>query len=176
LKTFLDAAPKLPPVTSLIVAGPLMGSSDKATLQKQVKTNKNILFRDYVPDLRPYLRTADVVVSMCGYNTAGEILAANSRAVIVPRTWRYGEHEKRSQTKREGEQIMRATAMTRLGHVRVLEPENLSPNTLSKHIAELLASPKPRRRAPVYIQGIKNAVNAIVQTAVQKKKNDDVYQ
>lgn len=163
LKTFIKATPDLPSVTSLVVTGPLMGASDRDELYKEAKGSKTVVIRDYVPDLRPYLKTAAVVVSMCGYNTVGEILAAKPRAVVVPRTWRYGQHKKRTKTKEEGEQIMRARAVTRLGYARLLEPRDLNPRTLSQLIKKQLTSPKPNRKNGVDIRGIERAVKKLLQ-------------
>jgi predicted glycosyltransferase len=70
---------------------------------------------------------------MC-YNTVAEIAAHRARAVVVPRTWRYGEHEKGNAAGIEWEQLLRARAIARLGLVDLVEPDALSPEVLAERI------------------------------------------
>jgi predicted glycosyltransferase len=83
---------------------------------------------EFAPDLPALIASADVVVSMGGYNSVCEILAARRPAVIVPRV------EPRL------EQLLRARALERRGLVRVVHPENLTVTELALKVDELLAN------------------------------------
>lgn len=143
LSTLLKALPSLPPMPAVVATGPLMSAAQRAALAGLVNGRADVVLRDYVPDLRRYFATAELVVSMCGYNTAAEIMATGARAVVVPRTWRYGEHRKGDAAGVEWEQRMRAEALADLGRVRMLEPGHLDPQKLAETINAALAGPRP---------------------------------
>lgn len=168
LYTFVQALPQLQDISSVIITGPLMGASDRAKLQRQLNGDSKVIIRDFVPDLSLYLKTADVVVSMCGYNTAAEIMVQKPKAIVVPRTWKYGEHMERSQTSEEGEQIIRAQALSRFGFVHLIKPDNLHVDHLSRKIREVLSRPKKKPIASVNIRGLEVAVKEILKTAFSR--------
>jgi predicted glycosyltransferase len=68
------------------------------------------------------------------------------RAVIVPRTWRSGEHGNRGKTGVDAEQLVRAEGLTRLGAVDMVDPRTLSPETLRAAIERALRRP-PRPKS-----------------------------
>jgi predicted glycosyltransferase len=141
-----------------------MGNSDRARLMKKSKKNPSIVISEFIPDLRPYLKAADVVVTMCGYNTAAEILTYKPQAIVVPRTWRYGEFANRSRSRQEHEQIIRARALARFGFVHLIEPEDLNARQLSERISEIMKSPGRKSRKKINVQGVKKAVHEIIKT------------
>lgn len=142
-----------------------MGLSDRTYLESKLngKTGRATM-RDYVPDLSPYLRAADVVVTMCGYNTATEIMVQNPKAIVVPRTWRYGEHKKRNTAINEGEQIIRAQALAQSGFVNLIEPEQLQPVYLAQQVDKILRQKKKKPRFKVNVRGLETAVAEILKT------------
>ncbi len=144
LSTVLDAVPLLRGLPAVIVTGPLMGAGERAALRARA-AGEAVRVLDYTPDLRSLLAAAEVVVSMCGYNIAAEIAAVRARAVVVPRTWRYGEHANRASAGVEWEQRLRAQALARLGFVDVLEPNELTPQRLA---ARVEAARRRARAAP----------------------------
>ncbi len=144
LSAFLRALPLIPATPAAVVTGPLMSATQRGQLRELLNGRTDVQFRDYVPNLRRYMGAADLVVSMCGYNTAAEIMATGARALVVPRTWRYGEHQKGTAAGVEWEQAMRAKALARLGRVTLLEPETLSPERLAECIGETLSGPTQR--------------------------------
>src|SRR5205814_2293714 len=77
----------------------------------------------FTDQMMNYMRAADVVVSMAGYNTVCEILSLRKRAVIVPRI------------RPVQEQKIRAERMTRLGVFKMIDPAELTPATLIEAVA-----------------------------------------
>jgi predicted glycosyltransferase len=90
------------------------------------------------------IASADVVVSMGGYNSVCEILSARRPAVIVPRV------EPRL------EQLLRARALERRGLVRVVHPDELTPAQLAMQIDALLAT-DAIEDDPVDLSGLERA-------------------
>jgi predicted glycosyltransferase len=167
LNTYIEALPHMPDISSLIITGPLMGPSDRAHLESKLNGKpRRAVMRDFVPDLSPYFRAADAVVTMCGYNTAAEIMVQNPKAIVVPRTWRYGEHVKRTRAGNEGEQIMRAQAMAHSGFVNVIEPERLQPEYLAQEVDKVLRRRKKNSRIKINVQGLETAVEEILETVL----------
>ena len=154
LSLFLETLQELPRISSLVFSGPLMREADRAELHRKARAVSNVILKDFVPDLRAYLATADLVVSMCGYNTAAEIAVQRPRAIVIPRTWRYGEHASRAGSGSEGEQIMRARALERLGVVRVLELEGLKAKDFALAIESALAEPRPSAHHSINVEGL----------------------
>ena len=76
---------KRPAFDTLLVTGPLMDPRKRLRLQQAANTELALTVTDFTPRLYEYLTAADLVVSMGGYNTIVEILAANQRGIIVPR-------------------------------------------------------------------------------------------
>jgi predicted glycosyltransferase len=113
----------------------------------------DVTFLDFEPDLTKRYAEADVVVSMAGYNTVCELLSFARRAILVPR--------------REPvmEQLIRARLLARQGLFDLIEPEDLTPETL---IGKVLASFKPTAvtAAPLDLDGlprIRDRVAALLQ-------------
>jgi predicted glycosyltransferase len=147
-----------------------MNRAQQDEIRETVNGNPSVTVRDFVPDLRGYLASADVVVSMCGYNTAAEIVAQGARAIVVPRTWRYGEHEKGNAAGVEGEQRMRAESLSRLGLVDYLDPDDLSAENLAQRIATVRRDGTEPIAPPLDLDGIANVTDHLVQLATQQKE------
>lgn len=143
LRAFLRALPALPEVTARVVTGPLMAPAERAELRRLATASARVEIVDATPDLPREMAASDLVVAMAGYNTVAEILALRRRAVLVPRTWRYGEHARGTRAGEEGEQLLRARALERAGVARVVPPERLGPESLAAAIRTTLASPPP---------------------------------
>jgi predicted glycosyltransferase len=102
---------------------------------------------------------------MCGYNTAGEIMGHRPKTVLVPRTWKYGEHHQRDNAKQEMEQLLRAKALARFNFVRMIEPRDLNPENLSEKINELLAMGRKKQTNRINIDGVHAAAYEIISIA-----------
>jgi predicted glycosyltransferase len=138
LDAFLDALAFLPDLPAIMVTGPLMSSSQRDRLAARINGGGRVTLLPSVPTLRPYLATAAAVVAMCGYNTAAEIVSLGTPAVVVPRTWRYGEHLKGQAAGEEAEQLMRGQALAQLGLVDLVTPAQLTAERLAEGITRQL--------------------------------------
>jgi predicted glycosyltransferase len=141
LSTFVDALELLPPTPAVVVTGPLMSRAHRAELRDRSRAVADLTVVESLPDLRRYMAAASAVVSMCGYNTATEIVSTRCPAVVVPRTWRYGEPLKRRKAGTEFEQLIRARALAEKGFIRLVEPEDLVPERLAAGIRAAIEDP-----------------------------------
>jgi predicted glycosyltransferase len=143
LDAFLMALDRFPGRQAVLVTGEFMAGEDRMALARVAAGCKSVVLRDYLPDLPSAMSAAGLVVSMGGYNTSAEILAVQARSVIVPRTWRSGEHGSRGKTGVDAEQLVRAEGLARLGLVRMVDPRHLSAETLADAMASALDAPPP---------------------------------
>lgn len=162
LSSFLESISRFPDSTGLVFTGPLMGKQDREQLQNLISGYSNVILKDFVLDLRAYLKAADVVVSMFGYNMASEIVCQGVRAVVCPRTWHYGEHAKRHEVNEEKEQYIRAKKFEQFGLIHYLDPGNLNANTLADKISHALTHPKPKAHV-LNLEGVHTAVEHIME-------------
>ncbi len=94
----------------------------------------NVTLEPARPDFRQMLHHAAASVSMCGYNTALDILQTGCPAVLIP----FDEGN-------EVEQGLRADALGKLPGIKVIRSAALSPERLIKAIRDVTQTP---RRAP----------------------------
>ena len=94
-----------------------------------------MLFRS-TDDLASYITAADLVVSMGGYNTIGEILSLQRRAIVVPRIDPVEE------------QWIRARRMAALGLFTTIHPDQLTVPHLTQTLSQELRAHLP---APGYL-------------------------
>lgn len=133
VKTYLDmiSANPHPPYHSLIVTGPLMPRAKRKSLRRTAM-DESVTLMEFTPDLTSYLKTADLIVSMAGYNTVCEILSLRKRALLIPRA------------RVRAEQRIRATSLAERGLTRLLLPEELTPDRLASEIGAALKAPRPK--------------------------------
>ena len=128
-----------------IVTGPFFPKQaglDLAILAKALHVD----FREFVPNIAPHLRNADLVISMGGYNTVTELLMLARKALIIPRT-----HPRK-------EQLIRAQRLSELGLVSFIRPDQLTPSSLYESVSALLESEEQpleeaRRRRTLPLDG-----------------------
>lgn len=161
LSVFIQAMGLVPDVSALVFTGPLMGAEDRARLEAQAKGVPRIKLLEFTPDFRRYLRAASATVSMCGYNSAAEVVLVGKPAIMVPRTWKYGEHKAGVKAGMEGEQVLRAKALSRLGHVRMIEPGKLTADVLARSIRQVLR-PRSRKARRIPVRGLAEATRQIL--------------
>jgi predicted glycosyltransferase len=113
----LLAGPNLPAAAFAALAAAL---PDGATIER---------FRDDFPEL---LRCSTLSISQAGYNTVLDILAAGTRAIVVPFA-----------AAAETEQTRRAERLAELGLLRFLREDELSAERLAAAIDASLAGPPP---------------------------------
>jgi predicted glycosyltransferase len=138
---------------STVVFGPHLSRDAADGFRARYGHRSDLRLLDFEPDLTDRYAEADLVVSMAGYNTVCEVLAAGVRAVLVPRA------------EPVQEQLIRARRLAARGCVRMIEPDALTPDTLFDTIAQALA-PDTGRHPAVDLEGatrIRRRVSALVE-------------
>jgi predicted glycosyltransferase len=162
LRVFLAALEHLPDQQAVVITGPLMSRSDRDRLRAMANARGGVILHDYVPDLGRHVAAADLVVGMCGYNSAAEIVSTGARALLVPRTWRYGEHRIGPAAGEEFEQLMRARALTGLGLIDMVEPAELTPDRLADRMLTALTRPGVELGGTLSFSGLTRTADEIV--------------
>ncbi len=140
IDAYASAAPALAQagVYSAVFLGPDMPPGERRVLkQRLLPLADRVLTFDFHPDLVSFLRLASASVSMAGYNTVCEVVAARIPALVVPRV-----------TPRR-EQLLRAEAFARHGLLRMLPPEQLAPERLAREVLDLLRASDNASRRPL---------------------------
>jgi predicted glycosyltransferase len=116
-----------------LVAGPFLRDADWLHLSREVRGRDGLELLRSVPDLGAELASARASLSQCGYNTALEVIRSRVPALVAPFA-----------APGEDEQTRRASLLQRLGTVRVLSGDDLSPVALAEAVDRALREP-PRR-------------------------------
>lgn len=124
LKAFLRAAVGAE-WRALAVSGPLMPKHELKAL-RQCGAETGVVVQPFVPCLSNAFWAVDAIVCMGGYNTLMETLSKGVPTVCVPRICP------------RTEQLIRASMFEKLGLLRKLSPEELSPETLARQINDAL--------------------------------------
>jgi predicted glycosyltransferase len=113
-----------------IFTGPFMPDADYARLAGKAADFANVTLSRFTPDLPGEMRRADLSVSMGGYNTIMDVLAANVRALVYPEVGN-GDNEQR----------VRAAKLAAMGAIEMLETSELIPDLLATRITGALSKP-----------------------------------
>jgi predicted glycosyltransferase len=106
----------------------------------------------YVDDSLSHLAAADLVVCMAGYNTLSEVLYLKKKALVVPRPGP------------SAEQRMRAGLFAGRGLIDVLDPADLSPETLAQRLVEdLQRTDYPVDGDAIPLDGARQAASRLVE-------------
>jgi len=138
LRSTIETAPLLLqelPHRFVIFAGPFIPQEEFLNLRELAAQQPNITLARYTPDLMPYMKRADLSISMGGYNTIMNILSTGARAIVFPYT-----------ANDDQEQYIRAAKLDQLGVIDVLHPDALEPPKLAAVIRAAL------RRAPAHFE------------------------
>ncbi len=136
----LEIFPKRPRTFGLLVAGPDATQEELRRLRERIsrlsttRPEHRVTLVDFSPRLEEYIAAADLVVSMAGYNTLTEIMALQKRAIVIPRLQIIAE------------QLLRASLFERLGLIRMLRPDQLSPDFMAETLLSALDAPPPSRQ------------------------------
>ncbi|MCK6262119.1 hypothetical protein KP803_02385 [Vibrio sp. ZSDE26] len=131
-------------IHSIIFYGPEMSSKDCDELHGLAHGIESLTLAEFTDDFISYLSTADLVISMGGYNTVCEILSLNKPAVIIPRV----EPVK--------EQLIRAECFHKLNIFNYIHPNDLSAQSLIECISHTLFTDTPLNYSnEVDLQGMK---------------------
>ncbi len=124
-----------------VFAGPLVREEDYARFAQLAGDKANVALERYTPHLQALMETAELSVSMAGYNTLMNILSTGVRALVYPFTGN-----------EDTEQTTRAMRLEAFGLIGVLPPETPEPAGLAERMKTMLASTpalgesRPRRR------------------------------
>ena len=129
LEAVLDAFQLIDPSNNCFLAvftGPFMEQQDIDRLQKH--SSKKISIERFTPEFLSYLAAADLSVSMAGYNTCMNILAAKVPALV----WPFSQNR---------EQRLREERLSENGAMKVLNKHDLKPSRLANIIDQILIQP-----------------------------------
>lgn len=119
---------------SLIVTGPLMNGADRVQLEQHGMRIRGAMVVPFHPQLRAAMTQASVVVTMGGYNSLCEAVAAGSRTLVIPRV------------APRREQAIRAELFAQRGLLDVVLPgPDLTQRLAATVAASLSATPAPAR-------------------------------
>jgi predicted glycosyltransferase len=113
----------LPHSRSLLISGPEMPTAQRSDIAHCCQADTSLTFLEFSDEIETILLSADVVVSMGGYNAICEILSFRKKAVIIPRV-----HPVK-------EQYVRAQVLANMGLIEMIHPADLSKATLFEAIA-----------------------------------------
>lgn len=116
----------------MLVTGPQLAETDLEAVRAAARPGTEI--HRCLPGLSRRIDRAAAVVAMGGYNTACEVLASSTPALIVPR-----EEPRR-------EQLIRARALMRAGAVDVMRSADLNTGALTRWAAQAVGRRVPRTR------------------------------
>ena len=142
-QTALQAARLMPDTPWRLLVG---GSDAKARIEKLSQTPSRAILEPARPDFRQMLTHVAASVSMCGYNTALDLLQAETPAVLIP-----------FDAGKEVEQSLRAQSLTPLAGFEALRTAELTPERLIAAVKKARCA--PRRSADQFqFDGARRAV------------------
>lgn len=116
-----------------VLTGPYMDDDEYRRLER--RQNRYVTVRRFADDFTSHLAAADLSVSLAGYNTCMNILAAGTPALV----WPFAQNR---------EQRLRAEALAGLGAMQILDDDSLRPDVLAHTMAKTLTKPHPRTVGP----------------------------
>ncbi len=149
LRRFIDAVEvgATGDLQSIVVTGPLLSSARRTELLLRADRLPSITVVEFTEHMRSLVSSAAGVISMAGYNTVAEELAAGSQALLVPRT------------RPRMEQAIRATRLDPLSSLEHCPLGSLTPRRLRHFVANLQDARHPN--ALIDLRGVETAANAI---------------
>src|SRR2546430_6702346 len=112
-------------IKTLLICGPEMSEQNRRRI-RLAAAHPGLVIQEFNNDMMGCIDAADLVVSMAGYNTICEILSLRKRAIVVPRV------------RPVQEQWMRAERMAKLGLLRAIHPDHVTPMKLMRAVIEEL--------------------------------------
>lgn len=138
----------LPDYHLQVFTGPFIPHEKFLELQKSADNKTNLTLRKYTSQLLAYMEKAELSISLCGYNTAMNILNTGVKSMMLP-------------SNKDWEQQIRAEKMQRLGIVKVIQPNDLNPPYLAKKIIEYLYQPVVKKFKAFELQGAQKTANLL---------------
>ncbi|MCE8511982.1 glycosyltransferase [Ruegeria pomeroyi] len=144
----LKAARRMPDQRWRLLVGGTQAGAEVAALQAQAG-DAPITVEPARPDFRAMLSHAAASVSMCGYNTALDLLQAGAPAVLIP-----------FDAGKEVEQGLRAQALTALPGFATVTSAELTPETLVRALRQVMTDPR-RETSALRFDGAAEAVRIV---------------
>ena len=147
---------------SLIVTGPELPEDWKSELIEKAESFPFVKIIEFTDDILSYMATADLIISMGGYNTICEILSVKKPAIVIPRV-----HPVK-------EQWIRAERMAKMGLCRTINPDQLTPESLINAVLEEIWLDRGEQETgyPVSLGGLPQIRENIYQPYSEKNKID----
>jgi len=111
-----------------LITGPMMDCHERRMLEQRAATLPATVI-PYVDNPLEYIRSADLVIGMAGYNTIVEAVALGKRMLAIP--W----------SSPRAEQSLRASIFAARGYVTTRQLEGASPEALAETIRDCLEAP-----------------------------------
>jgi predicted glycosyltransferase len=147
---------------TVIVTGPELVDSHKREIRRLAASCKYVNLIEFTDQMMTYMKAADVVVSMAGYNTICEVLSLRKRAVIVPRV------------EPVQEQRMRAERMARMGLFKMVHPADMTPEILIETVRSEMEAAEKRQVTPATLDlNALPRIGALVQELVCKSRRPE---
>ena len=108
------------------------------------KSVDGIRIRYFTNRFLDYLSAADLSVSLAGYNTCMNLLAARVPALVYP----YSQQQ---------EQPMRVEKIKNFIPMKILRDKDIEPGLLSRHIQKMLLESRPSGAMPINLDGAENS-------------------
>ena len=146
LNCILEAYPltaQTDPIRIEMFAGPFREPAEFKKLT--AKAVDGIRIRYYTKRFLDYLSAADLSVSLAGYNTCMNLMAARVPALIYP----YSKQQ---------EQPLRVAKINQFIPMKILRDKDIEPVLLSGYIHKMLAEPRPSGTVPVNLNGAEQTV------------------
>jgi predicted glycosyltransferase len=158
IKNYLESLREPEPFfESIVVTGPLMDERSKKRVWR-LSRGLRVRVLEFRADIDLLIQRAKAVVSMGGYNTTIELLAARKPALIVPRI------EPRV------EQLIRAERLASLGLVEMIHPCELTPDLLRSKVEDLVRhEPASVPEIEIDLSGASRAVEIVFAGIAQKQ-------
>jgi predicted glycosyltransferase len=119
----------------MLIGGPLMCRAERESLETKA-AGLPIVVIPYADNPLDYMRSADLIIGMAGYNTIVEAMALGKKMLVIPRSGP------------SAEQSMRADIFEAKGYVTSRRLDGASPESLAEAIWRNLESEGPARGKP----------------------------
>ncbi len=133
---------------AVVIAGPLMDEELRTALEVRARAD-GIQFMTYARDVPELLRSADLFVTMGGYNSLAEAVAVGCPTLVIPRVGP------------SAEQRIRADAFARAGMVETLSKDEATAERLAARFRATVAGAAQGRPA-IPLDGAATAASRIV--------------
>ena len=131
-----------------VFTGPFMAEANFSALADRVASLPGVHLERFTADFLSYLAAADLSISMAGYNTCMNILAAGVPSLVFP----FAQNR---------EQRLRAEKLAALGGLKLLKEEDLEPSRLATLMAEVLNSAIKPVKVPINLNGARETARWI---------------